>query len=776
MTVQNARSHSDGMEPRALLLGFEWFPDVPGGLARGFVDLWRGLAEDGRRPPAVVVGPVSDPPPELAVVDRSWLPLRLLRYGRAARGLRAKADLVDTHFALYGIAALLAGAARGRPVVVHFHGPWAQESTAEDEARMKVIAKRAVELAVYRRATGAVTRSGAFKRVLVERYGIPPWKVAVVYPAVDLERFTPGDKQRAREALGLPATGEVVVSVRRLVHRMGLETLLNAWARLEASSERTLLIVGEGPDRQALEDLARELGISSTVRFRGGVSDAELVSCYRAADVSVVPTLKLEGFGLIVTESLACGTPVITSDVGGLPETTAGLKGRVITGAGDPEQLAEALEGFLGGDLPAPSPAECRAHAERFSIDALASGDREAYRRATVPSSSPKPRVVYLDHIARLSGGELALLRLIRALTDVDAHVILGEEGPLELRLREEGISTEVLPLGDAAREMGRERVRLGGTGLSGPLRAGRYALRLSRRLRKIRPDLVHTNSLKSGFYGGPAARLARVPLVWHLRDRLAADYMPKQAARLAAAAIDRTADRVIVNSKSTLETLGERAQQKATVVPSPIEPPESPVEISDEVRRIGILGRLAPWKGQHLFLAAFARAFPEKTEVEAVVIGAPLFGEEAYADQLQSTARELGLADRVSFPGFAEDVYAELARMDVLVHASTVPEPLGQVVLEGMAAGLPVVAADAGGPAEIIHDGVDGLLYPVGDEAELAERLRRLADDRQLRSRLGRAGRSKAAQFAPEAIAERVSGLYRELLEPDRKPGLGSS
>ncbi len=109
-----------------------------------------------------------------------------------------------------------------------------------------------------------------------------------------------------------------------------------------------------------------------------------------------------------------------------------------------------------------------------------------------------------------------------------------------------------------------------------------------------------------------------------------------------------------------------------------------------------------------------------------------------------ESMARELGLADRVSFRGFAEDVHAELARLDVLVHASTVPEPLGQVVLEGMAAGLPVVAADAGGPAEIIDDGVDGLLYPPGDEAALAERLRRLADDRELRvtPRSGRGGR----------------------------------
>jgi glycosyltransferase involved in cell wall biosynthesis len=752
-------------EPTPLLLGFEWFPDEPGGLSRGFVDLLYALAAGGSPPPAVVVGPASDPPPELAVVDRSWLPLRLLRYGRAARRLRARADLIDIHFALYGIAALLAGTARKRPVVVHFHGPWAQESIAEDDARVKVAAKRAVELLVYRRATAAVTRSASFKRLLVERYGVEPWRVGVVYPAVDLRRFTPGDKQRARELVGLPGSAQVVVSVRRLVPRMGLETLLNAWARLEGDSERVLLIVGDGPDRQSLQDLARALGISSSVQFRGAVSDTDLVSCYRAADVSVVPTLKLEGFGLIVIESLACGTPVISSDVGGLPETTSGLKGRIITPAGDPDRLADALAGVLQGELATPTAAECRDHAERFSPQALASREREIHRRAVSPPPSRKPRVVYLDHVARLSGGELALLRLIRALTHVEAHVILGEEGPLELRLREEGISTEVLPLAGAVREMRRERVRWGGTGLGGPFLAGAYGIRLGRRLRRLRPDLVHANTLKSGLYGALAARIARRPLVWHLRDRLATDYMPRQAAALVRMGLDRAADRVIVNSESTLATLGERGRRKATVIPSPIELPGSPAEIRDEMRRVGILGRLAPWKGQHLFLAAIARAFPGD-DVEAVVIGAPMFGEEAYAERLRSAAQELGLGDRVSFRGFTEDVYSELARLDVLVHASTVPEPLGQVVLEGMAAGLPVVAADAGGPAEILRDEVDGLLYPLGDEAALAERLRRLARDKELRSCLGRAGRQKAAAFSPETVAERVSEVYRGLIE----------
>src|SRR5262249_10793443 len=105
-----------------------------------------------------------------------------------------------------------------------------------------------------------------------------------------------------------------------------------------------------------------------------------------------------------------------------------------------------------------------------------------------------------------------------------------------------------------------------------------------------------------------------------------------------------------------------------------------------------GIVGRLAPWKGQHLFLEAFARAFPDSEE-RAVVVGGALFDEVDYEHGLQRTARRLGIAGRVEFRGHRPDVWEELARLDVLVHASITPEPFGQVILEGMAAGVPVIA-----------------------------------------------------------------------------------
>src|SRR5919197_957599 len=138
-------------------------------------------------------------------------------------------------------------------------------------------------------------------------------------------------------------------------------------------------------------------------------------------------------------------------------------------------------------------------------------------------SDERRLRVVVLDHVARLSGGEIALTRLLPALArHVDVHVILGEEGPLVERLRAHGIETEVVPLAPRFRDVRRETVR--------PLRLDPLALahlpaavrRVSRRLRELDPDLVHTNSLKAALYGGLAARLVRVPAVWHVRDRIA--------------------------------------------------------------------------------------------------------------------------------------------------------------------------------------------------------------------------------------------------------------
>lgn len=384
------------------------------------------------------------------------------------------------------------------------------------------------------------------------------------------------------------------------------------------------------------------------------------------------------------------------------------------------------------------------------------------------PASEPptdRLRVVYLDHCARLSGAELALLRLLPALDeDVEAHVILGENGPLVSRLKAVGVTTEVLPMIETARGLARESVHLSRFPPATLLHTARYITEVARRLRQLRPDLVHTNSLKAGLYGSVAGRLSRVPVIWHLREQLTPDHLPAAAASLVRAAVHRLPTAVIANSRSTLGSVATPGLV-SSVIASPVElGPSRGTRRSEEPLRVGMVGRIAPIKGQHVFLEAFARAFPQGP-TRAVIVGTAMFGETDYEEQLRRQVGFLGLEGRVEMAGFREDVGEELGRLDVLVQASVIAEGFGQVVVEGMAAGLPVVAPGAGGPAEIITDGRDGLLVPPGDVPALAASLRRLAGDEALRHRLGEAARKRALDFTPAAIAPQVLALYRTVL-----------
>jgi glycosyltransferase involved in cell wall biosynthesis len=274
----------------------------------------------------------------------------------------------------------------------------------------------------------------------------------------------------------------------------------------------------------------------------------------------------------------------------------------------------------------------------------------------------------------------------------------------------------------------------------------------------------VHTNSLKSAIYGLVAGRLTRTPVIWHVRDRIAEDYLPTAAVRAVRALAHGGPSAVITNSTATLSTLPKARRRR--VVPNAVPPPSVLAPPPDgPVRSVGVIGRLAPWKGQHVFLQAFARAFPEPSDVRAVVIGGALFGEDDYERRLHRLADDLGIERRVDFVGHLDDPTDARAALDVVVHCSTIPEPFGQVVVEAMATGVPVVAAATGGPAEVITDGQDGLLARPGDPDALASCLVRLADDLPLRRRLAAEGRRRARDFSPEQAAVGVLACYDEVL-----------
>lgn len=754
-----------------LMLGAGWFPDQLGGMNRYFRGLFEALTADGAAPHAVVFGPATDTLDAVTVVGRydDRLTSRLRTYSRAARVVGQSAGVIDAHFALYALLPTMFGSLHRKPLVIHFHGPWRDESRAAGERGIRLAAKRFVERRVYGRAMAMIVLSHAFAQLLVERYGIDPWRIHVVPPGVDLDRFSLGSRAEARERLGLPDKAFIAASVRRLVPRMGLETLLEAWAQADIG-DGVLLIVGEGPERASLEAYADRLDLARSVRFLGSLDESELPFLYRAADVSVVPSHTLEGFGLVALESLACGTPVIASATGGVPELLDSLDPEMLIPPGDAESLARRFRSVRDGRAPLADSSSCRAHAERYSWSAASAATRAVFASAVTGSPRRPMRVVYLDHCARLSGAELALLRLIPALDGVDAHVILGEDGPLVGGLQQRGISVEVLTMPRAARELRRHRVRPLGMPFAGALGTAWYVARLTLRLRRLRPEIVHTNSLKAAVYGAAAARLARVSLVWHIRDRIAEDYLPRPAVQLVRR-LTNAPDAVLANSQATLATLGEVEQRHAIIPGMVIFDPVVPSQTYEPSRTgslvVGMVGRISPWKGQHIFLEAFARAFRD-SDARARVVGAPLFGEEDYDASLRTLVDKLDIASRVEFTGFRENVQAELAQFDILVHASVIAEPFGQVVLEGMAAGLPVIATSAGGPAEIIDPERNGVLVRPGDTDALADALRRLATDAGLRDRLGEAAVERAHDFSPETIGALVVEVYRTLL-PDR-------
>jgi glycogen synthase len=371
----------------ALQIGGGWFPEAPGGLERVFHALAMHLPDAGVATRGLVVGS-----PAVAAASggrvTAFAPAQapiLTRWRAARRALRHEiglfsSEVIAAHFALYAFPVL--DLLAGRPLVVHFHGPWADESAVEGAAGSRI--RRALERAVYARASRFVVLSEAFAAVLRERYGVPGERIAVVPGGVALERFGHGTREEARLALGWPLDRPLILTVRRLTARMGVDRLVEAMqAASRAVPEALLLVAGDGPLRAPLAEQVRAAGLERNVRLLGFLPEDHLPLAYRAADLSVVPTRALEGFGLVAAESLAAGTPVLVTPVGGLPEVVRPLSENLVLEGCETHHLAEGLVAALTGARQLPSAAACRSHAEaHFGWPLAAARVRAVYEEA----------------------------------------------------------------------------------------------------------------------------------------------------------------------------------------------------------------------------------------------------------------------------------------------------------------------------------------------------------------------------------------------------------
>ncbi|MEJ8278251.1 glycosyltransferase family 4 protein [Pseudonocardia spirodelae] len=355
-----------GTVPRVHMTGSEWFATNAGGLNRYFTDLFTALRD---LPGVDVTAAAHGEPPR---GGSSWGPFAGGTRARVARSLAAapgtRPRVLDRHYCLYGRPARDRHGAQS--LVVHFHGPWAAESAAAGAGGLAVRAKRLAERARYAGADAYVVLSERFRDLLAADYGVPAGRIRVVPPGVDLGRFT---------AAAEPAGPPTVLCVRRLENRMGVDVLLDAWRAVAAARPQArLVVVGTGSAEAGLRARAAAGDLAGSVRFTGRVGDDALARLYAGAALTVVPSVALEGFGLIALESLAAGRAPVVTDCGGLPDSVRGLDPSLVVAPGDPEALAARLLTALDGDRPGPG--ACRAHAERFSWRAAAERHRDLYR------------------------------------------------------------------------------------------------------------------------------------------------------------------------------------------------------------------------------------------------------------------------------------------------------------------------------------------------------------------------------------------------------------
>lgn len=376
---------------RVLLAGMEWLPNQTGGLNRYYHDLVQALPEAGVGGIALVsdLRAGQTAPLELrALTTRGTGLADVWRDSRRVvrRALQEKIGLVNAHFAPYAWP-WLREVPPSLPFVVHFHGAWADEIAMEAGKPLRggrVLVARWLERRVYRRADRVITLSQAFADVAHRGYGVERGKIRVVPGGVDAAAFRSGPERReARMRLGWPEEKRILLSVRRLTPRMGLENLITAFAALQrAHPDALLFLAGKGPLAVPLQRQIEAAGLADRIRLLGFIPDSDLPLAYAAADITVVPTVALEGFGLVSLESLTAGTPVLGTPVGGTPEVLRDLDPRLLFDDATPAALTERLDAALSGQFALPDRAACRAYAARFDWRQIAPRVRAVYDEA----------------------------------------------------------------------------------------------------------------------------------------------------------------------------------------------------------------------------------------------------------------------------------------------------------------------------------------------------------------------------------------------------------
>jgi glycosyltransferase involved in cell wall biosynthesis len=590
----------------------------------------------------------------------------------------------------------------------------------------------------------------------------------VIFPPVDVEAFSLCTEKE-----------DFYLTASRMVPYKKIDLIVEAFARMP---ERKLVVIGDGPDMDKIRAKA-----GPNVEIMGYQPFKVLKDRMSRAKAFVFAAE--EDFGISVVEAQACGTPVIAYGKGGALETVRDLSEPRPTGMFFDEQDAEsiiaAVERF-DTHIKRFSPMDCRANAEQFSaahfrerffahvraaVPALRSAQLPAYVPYKADAAASAPRILAVDQSGVLGGAELSLLEIVKALRS-RIEVVLFDDGPFRTALDQAGVTVEVLDAG-ALRHVKKQ----GGSMPKGAALKGLLSLVRATAKRARKAHVIYANTQRAMVIGAIAGKMARRPVVWHLRDIVSPEHFGGKQLAIIKWCARFGLTHVIANSAASAQAFAKLTQfddKRIDVVFNGIsaEPFDALRAVPQAALRerlnlprdaflVGSFSRLARWKGQHVLLEAMVL----NPQMHAVLVGAPLFGEDQYESELHAFVAAHDLGDRVHFLGFQHDIPACMCAVDAVVHTSITPEPFGRVIVEGMLAQRPVVAARAGGVLEIIDDYENGVMCTPGDAHGLADTLAELRSNDDLRNKLVRNGYQTAlSRFGTATYVDGVARILKRV------------
>ncbi len=285
-------------------------------------------------------------------------------------------DGICAHQSLVAIGPLRSRNIKRLPFIYYYHSPWHEEylikktSSRNPRINTRLIARimRRLEKNVVNKADKIIVLSEYMREKVVNLHQSPAHKIIKIPGGVDLNRFHLPDegKTQTKRDLHLPQEKTIFLSVRNLVPRMGLENLIKAFHGSKSLQKNSVLFIGgKGPLENHLKSMVEDLEVKNSIRLLGHIPDNALSKYYQATDFFILPTEKLEGFGLVILEAMACGTPVLGTPVGAIPEVIGSFDRRLLFDSIAAPDIRKKMEDVINKpDAYHFSPEVCRRYVE----------------------------------------------------------------------------------------------------------------------------------------------------------------------------------------------------------------------------------------------------------------------------------------------------------------------------------------------------------------------------------------------------------------------------